>query len=756
MKKALNKILLFCLTIMFCFSMCGLVACSEQPHTHSWNDGELTTAPTQTTQGLITYTCLSCDETKSEVVAPGTQITTRADVEEALVNVAWAYYMKGAKSQYDSVDLAKVGHTYGGNSRHTRYVSPEYGTEDTSIYMVCSSFAREVYWEAINRHLFEQKLHPNGIVTRWLRLLGENQPEANFKEVSVDKKTKNDKDVAIANWVNYNLYKSAITSMYSQSTANTTMEYAEKLGTFKGASFVDWYKDGKLQLKKGGPDGYSYYLNGEYISPSEVKNLWFNYVSQKDANGKYVNLRPGDILANQGHTIVYIGNGYALDSNNDGNGSGGKYNTTTGFDNVEQFGTTASLVNVDKVFRSYADSSFTVIRMLDYYATDCDGDPSNDILKYQGEQIEVSTATQSRKKYPGIEIDRTVDITPYGTASKNEQITYSIKITNKSNDYSFSAWHAIDGINITQDYENLKITETIPNGTTFANASAGCSIENGVLTWNIDVPAGQMVEVNYTVNVVAEVGEKIINGGGMVDNIPSNVIENRVGNAKLSANQQSILSNLANSDKSEWQTKYGTGLAFAQGVYNEMGISLTLPTIEQVIQNVYTPTTLEKRTSLTAMGKDNLNPVTMFLLNKQVSAEYLSVRNMMVDNFWGGYRAYAADPEIISQGRDAVDFQNDMDFLIKDVRYENLEVGDILVYTTAQDRGDTTLSSAVASSSVLICVGNQTLIEMTSNGQANVYSEEYAKAKLVASFKKDFDLFFVMRPSQSINFVSQN
>jgi len=35
---------------------------------HSWNDGEITTAPTTTTEGVKTYTCTECGETKTETI----------------------------------------------------------------------------------------------------------------------------------------------------------------------------------------------------------------------------------------------------------------------------------------------------------------------------------------------------------------------------------------------------------------------------------------------------------------------------------------------------------------------------------------------------------------------------------------------------------------------------------------------------------------------------------------------------------------
>ena len=105
---------------------------------HEWNDGELTVPSSESTEGTIRYTCKICMETKNEIIPAGTEIITRADIENALVSVAWAYYMKGTKIQYDSESLSQIGGHYGGICRHTRDASPEFGTSDTSIYSVCT------------------------------------------------------------------------------------------------------------------------------------------------------------------------------------------------------------------------------------------------------------------------------------------------------------------------------------------------------------------------------------------------------------------------------------------------------------------------------------------------------------------------------------------------------------------------------------------------------------------------------------------
>ena len=66
------------LLLGFCGVLSVLTACDNEPattndtpstHTHSWNDGEITTPATATQDGVKTFTCNGCGQTKTESVA---------------------------------------------------------------------------------------------------------------------------------------------------------------------------------------------------------------------------------------------------------------------------------------------------------------------------------------------------------------------------------------------------------------------------------------------------------------------------------------------------------------------------------------------------------------------------------------------------------------------------------------------------------------------------------------------------------------
>ncbi|MBR5139512.1 MAG: DUF11 domain-containing protein, partial [Clostridia bacterium] len=598
---------------------------------HKWNDGELTYAPHGDEKGVVTYTCKECKEIKREAIAADTTVITRADIEEALVAVAWAYYAKGTKLQYDSIALSMINNHYGGTGRHTNEASPEYGTSDTTIFSVCTGFSHKVYIETINRWILEHKYTPNGIVTAYMWLAADNQPEEGFKkdQTDTDPITEDNRDTAIIRWIDYAKYLEK---------EDDEVCAATNLGVFEATSLYDWYTDGKLEFKKT-DDGndYSYYLNGEKISASKAKELVLSYITKK-VDGEYVNLRPGDLITEDTHTLVYIGGGYVLDCN------GYKYDIATGLDAVEKNGGLGIRMKKIEDTLSAAEADYVIMRALDFYTYDCDGDAGNDIIMYGGESIEITKASLSRITYPMMDIDRTVDITPFGTAAKDDTITYTVKISNKTNEEKFRTWKKLFVKSYSGEaYEDLLVTERIPEGTELVSATEGYTLEDGVLTWIIDVSAGASVEISYTVKVTAAVGSVIVNDGGTVANIPSNSISNRVGNEKLTEDQKDILTSLADEDLEKFESLYGTDLDFAEGIYAEMGVDLSLPTVAEIIENLFTPVYMDKITAFSTYYPDIESPIVMYAPAKEVSAEYELISKMIVDRYVGGYRYFPTD-----------------------------------------------------------------------------------------------------------------
>ena len=119
--------------------------------------------------------------------------------------------------------------------------------------------------------------------------------------------------------------------------------------------------------------------------------------------------------------------------------TGGKYDVKKGVDKVEPDGSVYQLTTVKGRLLNPKETTqcpdealktddFIILRPTNYMVTD-DGDGilGNDLLA--DNTFALPAATASRLQYPAMEIDRTVNITTYGTAVQGDNLTYSVKIT---------------------------------------------------------------------------------------------------------------------------------------------------------------------------------------------------------------------------------------------------------------------------------------------------------------------------------------
>ncbi|MBQ7565986.1 MAG: S-layer homology domain-containing protein, partial [Oscillospiraceae bacterium] len=398
---------------------------------------------------------------------------TREDLEKAVVASAWAHFAKVGKLQYCSEVITELSKFYGGQYRLSEGAVPEDGTSDTTIYSVCSDFCCKTFTDGIGIRVFDS-------------------PD----------------------------YLDAITAMFwslSDSYGTTLIRYAN-----------DSYEiSGEAQARGMTRDSFS--------TADETKAFISNWKE---------NLRPGDVMVwfvpGGGHALLYVGDGYLIDCR------GSKYNMTSGAEAPEPQGAVYLLYKIEDVLVNGTDpnwSSYTIDKLDRFTAVrpinqllqdDGDGNPANDKLKNGFWTIPAKTFT--REQYPLLDIDRTVNITPFGTAYTGEELTYSVKLKNYSDCDVYKTVCERSG-DSPKDYTGLRVTERVPAGTELVPGSItnGGTAENGVITWNVNVPKGQTAEVSYKVKVTAFQGEMIVSNGGFVGDIPSNTIKTYVGGAKLSA-----------------------------------------------------------------------------------------------------------------------------------------------------------------------------------------------------------------------------
>ena len=103
------------------------VACPTESGQHTWNDGQVTTAATCTENGVMTYTCTMCSDTKTEVIpAAGHTLTAVAEVpatcETAGTSAHWKCDVCGklfsdvegkTETTLEKLTIPATGHAYG-------------------------------------------------------------------------------------------------------------------------------------------------------------------------------------------------------------------------------------------------------------------------------------------------------------------------------------------------------------------------------------------------------------------------------------------------------------------------------------------------------------------------------------------------------------------------------------------------------------------------------------------------------------------
>lgn len=699
------------------------VCADDKSHTekgeHTWNSGELTVRPTKDKEGLITYTCTGCLLTKTGKVAKGTEIVTRADAEEAIANAAIAYAVKGERVQYDSIEFSDLDDYDGGNQRLTTDTPPEGVTEDTTFFSVCTNYLFQTYREALGRDLMDGKLNVpyRSVITFDLFGHADNQLDTQYISGMVnDPITDDDVDACVLRWVDFDKAAEYYESKY------TRVRPFAGYGVFESDSFTD-YTEG-LTFRDDSFEGeyrYSYYdAEGNRISYDEARD---NYAAPFVADYEK-NMRPGDFFVHHSHTWLYIGNGRVFDC------GGYKMKTATGEDIKEEGG--AIYTHKDALWPLVPErqsNSVVLVRPTLFLAPEgYDDDLGNDIIP----DLTIPEKSKSRAKYPAMDIDRTVDITPFGTVSKGENITYTIKITNSSNCEFYK--DLLKGPKANDSYENVLVTEIVPDGAELVEGTVSDSGEykDGKITWNIkEIAPSETIVLSYTVKAVGEVGSVIVNDGGMVDNIPSNSISNKIGGEKLSENEKTVLSKIEKLDG------YGSDTDFAEAVYKELGESLSLPTAAEIAEEFFTVEDFVRdKTNLMRVPRNDI--MKMYRHQTATSGTYPDVEQMFVDRYWGG-RRYLAKEEVMWKLSENG---------IKEFKEGQLEAGDIIVAVKAKDKNN--LSYDFENVIVMVYDGSRLLwSKKTADGVAyEIISGENVLTELTKLYKNDKDLFFLLRPSQ--------
>ncbi len=132
---------------------------------------------------------------------------------------------------------------------------------------------------------------------------------------------------------------------------------------------------------------------------------------------------------------------------------------------------------------------------------------------YEGEPVRFSDVMQQRLKFRGLYIEKTVDAHADNVAETGDTLTYTIKVKNNSS----------------KNYaEDLQVTDNISEFVECKDATVDGRPKQ--LVWNIGkLKSGEEVQVRYAVTVKSNTNGKLIVSTGKVGSIPSATVKNPVG-----------------------------------------------------------------------------------------------------------------------------------------------------------------------------------------------------------------------------------
>jgi len=420
----------------------------------------------------------------------------------------------------------------------------------------------------------------------------------------------------------------------------------------------------------------AYLSTGECANP-EIVIAAYSYTGDlaKDKTAVFEiveQLEPGDILTwtrddNQGHTLIVVD-----DMDNDGkldilHRSGTRYDMTKGVDVKE--GGIGFISDAEKTFKSINSGSGLLgtnkIRVSVHRPA-----------LLSAEEYPITLNAQARLTYPGLNITRTCEAGVWGSVVSGENLTFTTVVANKSK----------------TDFSGLMYRESVPEGCTLVEVD-GKSTTAAVPLWKLDIPANGSVTVTYTLRFDAPAGTEIVNSGGSMAGIESNVIHTTVQNftpdsAKLTdAATQAAAASASSSD-----------IEFVNKLYElAFGADPQIPAASTVFEQEFVPMPQQYGTR---------NP----------QEEYTSaLGRMILPRYYGGKKLVT--PE---NGR------------VLETRFQDIQAGDIILCTTTNPKTD------------VAWIFDGTNLLTLENGQVSVLNE----AELVKVLSYQF--FVLLRPSLTL------
>ena len=291
--------------------------------------------------------------------------------------------------------------------------------------------------------------------------------------------------------------------------------------------------------------------------------------------------RPEDGTKKGGHAMLFVG-----DYNNSGknyilHSSGSKIDMATGIDRIEKPGSIRLQDAYEHLFDpNTARNSPAVLEgnaSLSNHNLNPDKYTEMILLRPRLARdfpTQVPPATQTRLKYPGLDIDRSTGWNRYASVRAGDEITVTVTLKNTSS----------------APMEQLPVVEVIPCGGEIVAKSiteGGGLCAQGI-NWTVDLPAGSEKKLSYRVRVTAKRGETFYLPGGMVEHIATRPLSYSVAGKVVDTELWSKVT--------EQTLPSGcTEAAFACALYRSvLGVDLQLPDrlqdfLNELTHEIYVP-----------------------------------------------------------------------------------------------------------------------------------------------------------------------
>ena len=269
-------------------------------------------------------------------------------------------------------------------------------------------------------------------------------------------------------------------------------------------------------------------INSDIVGYWDLSTLTTD--EEKEAFVEYVKsvLEVGDVIINRrtsdtGHAIIYVGDGYFLHST----GSSYEYtdNPADAFDRGEAGGT-ISLLSYKSVLENKDSSRYILASNNNRIA----------ILRPLNRTLTKTENTEARMKLSGLSVEKNANLGPYSAVKVGEVILYTVTLKNNGK----------------ETLSNLYFSDTIPEGTVFVAASTGVVLEEGVLHWSGDLPAGASTSISFVLKVTAPVGSLISSDTADINGLKINPISHTVSGftAESEADFITLAESIAEAEKS--------------------------------------------------------------------------------------------------------------------------------------------------------------------------------------------------------------